>query len=125
MPRKKAEQLKPVEKQELHCHNCDKYVQFDIDINLDGPHVIICPNCGHDHYRVVNKGIITGDRWGQSQSQQQIYQATNVSFTTSSTTTATGTDSFLRSSWLNSTSGSALASNSTSTGNYYSVSSTT
>jgi transcription elongation factor Elf1 len=37
------------EAQELHCHNCDKYVQFTIDTELNGNHVLECPNCGHEH----------------------------------------------------------------------------
>ena len=51
------------ERQELHCHNCNKYVQFDIDIEQNGNHVIICPECGHEHCRVVNNRIITDVRW--------------------------------------------------------------
>jgi hypothetical protein len=51
------------ERQELHCHNCNKYVQFDIDIEQNGNHVVICPECGHEHCRVVNNGIITDVRW--------------------------------------------------------------
>ncbi|MFA5379687.1 MAG: hypothetical protein WC455_28270 [Dehalococcoidia bacterium] len=60
-----------VEKHELHCHNCNRYVQFELDISIDGNYKIICPNCGHDHYRVCKDGKITDERWGQSQSQQQ------------------------------------------------------
>lgn len=52
-----------VERQEIYCHNCGKYVQFDIDMSLNGNHVLKCPECGHEHCRVVKDGIITGDRW--------------------------------------------------------------
>ena len=51
------------QRQELHCHACNQYVQFDIDVELNGNHVIICPNCGHEHCRVVRNGIITEARW--------------------------------------------------------------
>ena len=51
------------ERQEIFCHNCEKWVQFDIDTSLDGNHVLECPNCGHEHCRVVKNGVITGDRW--------------------------------------------------------------
>jgi len=50
-----------IEKQELHCHNCDRYVQFDIDPDMDGNFVIKCPNCGHEHCRVVKNGMILDD----------------------------------------------------------------
>lgn len=52
-----------VERQELHCHNCNKYVQFDLDLEMDGNHVLKCPSCGHEHCRVVQKGKITDTRW--------------------------------------------------------------
>ena len=51
------------QRQELHCHACDQYVQFDIDMEQSGNHVIICPNCGHEHCRVIRNGIITEARW--------------------------------------------------------------
>ena len=52
-----------IEAQELFCQECGKYVRFPIDLSLDGNHEITCPNCGHIHYRVVKKGIITEDRY--------------------------------------------------------------
>ena len=54
-----------IERQELHCHECGKYVQFDLDLSMDGNHVLKCPNCGHEHCRVVQKGKITDTRWDQ------------------------------------------------------------
>jgi hypothetical protein len=51
-----------MEKQELYCHNCDRYVRFDVP-ETDGNLIVICPNCEHEHCRVVKDGIITGDRW--------------------------------------------------------------
>ena|SRR5260221_14009768 len=52
-------------RQELYCHACDKNVQFVIDLELDGNHVLNCPNCNHEHCRVVKEGFITDDRWDQ------------------------------------------------------------
>lgn len=52
-----------VERQELWCHECGKYVQFNIDVTLNGNHVIKCPSCGHEHCRVVIDGKITEERW--------------------------------------------------------------
>lgn len=54
-----------LERQELHCHNCSNYVQFDIDTELDGNHVLTCPVCQHEHCRVVTKGKISDARWDQ------------------------------------------------------------
>ena len=86
--------------QELYCHNCGQYVRFQLDESLDGEHIIICPNCKHDHYRYINNGVISDQRWGQSPSQQQpVYTATVTSYATTSAAinvvvTATGTNSW-------------------------------
>lgn len=71
-----------IERQELHCHACDRYVQFDIDTELNGRHVLQCPNCGHEHCRIVRDGAVTDERWGQ-RNALPVYTATNI------TTTAT------------------------------------
>lgn len=52
-----------IEKQELFCHGCNSYVQFELDIEVDGNYTLDCPNCGHPHYRLVSDGRITGIRW--------------------------------------------------------------
>ena len=52
-----------VERQELNCHECGGYVQFDIDLEIEGNHVLECPRCGHEHCRVVQKGKISETRW--------------------------------------------------------------
>jgi hypothetical protein len=78
-----------LERQELHCHNCGNYVQFDMDMSMNGNHVLKCPVCGHEHCRVVKDGVITDDRWdsrnGNSLSSIPVY---NMTFTTTSTFTA-------------------------------------
>ena len=51
------------ERQEIYCHACGGYVQFVIDLEFDGNHILKCPECGHEHCRVVKNGMITGDRW--------------------------------------------------------------
>ena len=67
---------------EIYCHECDKYVQFTLDDELDGNHIIECPNCGHEHCRVIKKGKVTDDRW-DSRNGQTFY-ATSVSYTSTS-----------------------------------------
>ena len=90
------------ERQEIHCHNCNRYVQFTIDLALNGNHTLDCPNCGHQHFRYVENGIITDVRW---RSSAQSYRLTSV--TVSATSTGTyyaGTGSYnLFSSWLSTT----------------------
>lgn len=102
------------EKQELHCHECNKYVQFDLDMSIDGNHVLNCPNCGHEHCRVVRKGVITGDRWDSRNANTiNVTYSTysNISTWTSyNSTSVTGTSSvtydiqaqyFIYNSWTN------------------------
>jgi DNA-directed RNA polymerase subunit RPC12/RpoP len=79
------------EKQELHCHNCDCYVQFEIDTQQNGNHEIRCPNCGHIHYRLVVNGIITESRWNPNNNvlignvyTGTLYTATIISYGTTS-----------------------------------------
>ena len=98
------------ERQELYCHGCDRYVQFDIDLELDGNHVLECPNCGHEHCRVVRNGRITGDRWdsrnGFDQTAITISSASITSSATSNytsysfvTTAGSSASGFLYDSW--------------------------
>ena len=98
-----------IERQELHCHNCNKYVQFDIDLNLNGNHVLKCPNCGHEHCRVVKDGIITDDRWDRRNTNSYNISGVTItvsststynSYVSASTTTSTGSV-FIYSSWMN------------------------
>jgi hypothetical protein len=96
------------ERQELHCHNCMVYVQFDLDLELNGNHVLECPNCKHEHCRVVKDGKITEKRWDD----RNTYRVTTATWTTSSTfdlyqpcdttTSGTGADIFTYVSWMNS-----------------------
>jgi hypothetical protein len=91
--------------QELWCHACEKVVQFTLEHDLDGCHTIICPNCGHDHYRIVRDGLVTGDRWARSMSQYNAVsvRATTYAGYTGSTSNVTG--GFLATSWANTTAG--------------------
>jgi len=59
-----------VEKQELYCHACGMYVQFDLDLDLNGKHVLDCPNCGHEHCRYVHNGRISDRRWDRRNGPQ-------------------------------------------------------
>lgn len=52
-------------RQEIHCHNCDQYVQFVMDMTKNGNHILTCPVCQHEHCRVVENGKITDIRWDQ------------------------------------------------------------
>ena len=99
-----------LERQELFCHGCNRYVQFDIDVLLNGNHVLTCPVCGHEHCRVVKDGIITDDRWDSTNGPTyNIVTATTSSvsswdmYTNARTATSSASSIFLYSSWMNAT----------------------
>jgi hypothetical protein len=100
------------ERQELWCHECYQYVQFNIDVSLNGNHVIKCPVCGHEHCRVVEEGVITDVRWDSRNNVDM--QAFNTYMTTGMTSSGTSTydtysanlnsgttTSFRYSAWMN------------------------
>lgn len=70
---------------ELHCHECGQWVQFRLDEEVDGQHEIVCPVCGHIHYRIVENGRITDIRYRSSMQTYQCY----VTGTTSASMYAT------------------------------------
>jgi len=94
--------MENLEFQEIHCHNCNQYVRFKMDMSLNGNHVLKCPKCGHEHCRVVKDGIITSERWGRRNGPTiQISQST---ITYSATSCSTTGSTFLNAAWGNMTS---------------------
>lgn len=96
-----------IERQELHCHECRRYVQFDLDLSLNGNHVLNCPNCGHQHCRVVRDGRITDIRWGHfngpaiTVSPYSIVASTASVLTNYTLASGTTNGAFLHGAWLN------------------------
>ena len=116
--------MSDIQRQELHCPECNGTYRFDLDFELDGDHEVVCPGCGHTHYRVIENGKITEVRY-QPYAAHATYAATGYQMiATSSATTTDGTDyissdwgytgaggistggtsDFLRNAWMNSTS---------------------
>lgn len=94
-----------IERQELYCHNCDRYVQFDLDTELEGNHILNCPNCGHEHCRVVHNGQITDQRWASRNSAVYTVATSSITSTNTSTfTTSSASTATTYNSWLNTTS---------------------
>ena len=42
--------------------NCGYYNYPVLDDSMSGNYVIVCGNCGHEHYRVIKNGVVTDDR---------------------------------------------------------------
>lgn len=49
---------------DLDCHECKKKFVAKLNYDISGDHKIVCPYCGHLHWRTIKKGVVTGDRWG-------------------------------------------------------------
>ena len=48
-------------KQQEFCHNCQQYVVYEFE-DITERQIIICPNCGHQHYRELDEGTIINIR---------------------------------------------------------------
>jgi len=100
-----------IERQELYCHDCGNYVQFNVDTSLDGNHVFNCPVCKHEHCRVVKDGKITGIRWDSRNGQTISVSSNTITCTSTSTFTtynmnnnySDSSDSFAYMSWMSTT----------------------
>ncbi len=82
-----VEEREKIESQELYCHACGRYVQFRLDMSMNGAHVLNCPHCGHEHCRVVEDGKITDDRWDQRNENQMTFTVRGATTSTRSTFT--------------------------------------
>jgi len=69
---------------EIYCHECNGYVRFTLDDSLNGNHIITCPNCGHEHCRVIKDGKVTGDRWSSRNGQTYYVSSSTTTFTATS-----------------------------------------
>jgi DNA-directed RNA polymerase subunit RPC12/RpoP len=83
------------ERSNVHCTNCGREFIATLDLSLNGNHIIECPHCQHEHYRVVKDGVVTEERWGSS-SQQVFYAATT---TITQTINFTSSNAFTLASW--------------------------
>lgn len=79
-----------------------------MDLELDGNHVLNCPNCGHQHCRVVKKGEITDIRWDRRNGPTYQISLISINYTstqiyTVNTNTGTlNTSYFLQDLWMSS-----------------------
>lgn len=90
-----------MEKQELYCHGCGNYVRFEVDLEWHGRFVLNCPKCDHEHCRIINKGVITDERWDSRNGGMQTYAIANVTYSvTSYDSTTSASSNFTADMWL-------------------------
>jgi hypothetical protein len=46
---------------EFHCNDCNGYFTVNLNLEIEGDFLFVCPNCGHEHPRTVKKGEMVGD----------------------------------------------------------------
>lgn len=83
---------------EMFCHDCRNNFTAELDMDINGNHEIECPHCGHIHYRVVENGRVTGERYRSSMGTVQASTWTGSS-------SASSSSPFLYQSWSDSSSG--------------------
>ena len=84
---------------DINCTNCSKVFIGKVDHGIDGNHIIICPHCGHEHCRVIEKGRITGERWSSRYGEAGKYRGL---WTSQSLPAITSTAAqMIRDRWLN------------------------
>lgn len=87
---------------DMYCHECGKKFVARVDHSLNGDHVLICPHCGHEHYRKVLDGVVTESRWSSNNAGPLIQAETRCIWQHDSLPMQTNTVSaYLRDLWLN------------------------
>jgi len=51
---------------EIYCENCKGYLRVTLPVDVNGLHKIICSKCNHIHYRCIEEGIVTEDRYSEA-----------------------------------------------------------
>jgi hypothetical protein len=87
------------------CHACGQDMRFELDLGVNGNHVLNCPKCGHEHCRVVRNGRVTGDRWDSRNGPTIQVTATYYYYSAGSTCSASTGNYILQQAWNDSTAG--------------------
>lgn len=85
---------------DMNCTHCNKNFIAQLDMSVDGNHIVECPYCGHEHCRVIKKGKVTGDRWeGRAQrvdvDKRCVWKSDSQPIITSTA------GAYMRQAWLN------------------------
>lgn len=85
---------------DLFCHDCGNNFTAELDMDINGNHEIECPHCGHIHYRVVEDGRVTGQRYRSS-------MGTVVAQVSTGSTSSVNNSGYINMAWQNTDSASA------------------
>ena len=48
-----------IQRTDVDCTDCGRVFIAKINHDLNGNHKILCPHCGHEHWRTIKKGVVT------------------------------------------------------------------
>jgi DNA-directed RNA polymerase subunit RPC12/RpoP len=82
-----------------HCTECQKTFIAELNFDIEGNHIIICPHCGHEHCRTIKNGIITEDRWDTKQHNPNMIYARSWKHSVLNIKTSTACN-YIRERWL-------------------------
>jgi len=80
---------------EIWCHECQRRVLIRIEATATGNLTVPCPVCDHKHYRYVEEGVITEERWRSSSGFLTTSQWSTTGTSTASTSSASSTTAYL------------------------------
>lgn len=84
----------------VDCTDCRRQFVAKINHDLDGNHKILCPHCGHEHWRAIRKGVVTDDRWGSQHGPNRDVPTERMWSDKTSGTTTTTAARYIRDRWL-------------------------
>ena len=86
----------------MDCTSCQQRVVVRINRHATGNLTIRCPQCGHEHYRYCEDGVITEDRWRLSAQAVPNYLYSTSATNDTATYTSTGASTFTMNIWYDS-----------------------
>ncbi len=84
---------------DMHCHQCSNAFIATLDVGLDGNHVVECPYCSHEHCRVIEKGVVTKERWDHRHQRVNVEKRSTWKPDSRPVYTTTAAE-FLRARWI-------------------------
>lgn len=85
---------------DMNCTNCSKNFIAQLDMSLNGNHIVECPYCGHEHCRVIEDGKVTSERWDTRLQRVNVHKRSVWKSDSQPVYTSTAA-AFIRNSWLN------------------------
>ncbi len=84
---------------DVSCTECSRTFIALLDYAIDGNHIVECPHCSHEHCRVIEHGVITGERWSSRHQRVDVLPRDVWKSDVLQAKTSTAS-AFIRESWL-------------------------